>query len=194
MDDHAFDFFAQLLKNMMRKFMQLKDMVAAKLVTSVASNISRCVRCCVALSRAIVFAYLSLRLCQLKISTFACFFNYPGLRVFHHALLYLQSSNCITLCSRAPTARLATGETVENVLEENHDTAPIEEWESKFFDECDADADAADGSTALRPEDVLQKNYSVRRYFSLSVCLLPLHHRCCQFAKNACFEVSSGFL
>jgi hypothetical protein len=66
MDDHAFDFFAQLLKNMMRKFMQLKDMVAAKLVTSVASNISRCVRCCVAHSRAIVFASMSLRLSELK--------------------------------------------------------------------------------------------------------------------------------
>ena len=46
--------------------------------------------------------------------------------------------------------RLATGETVENVLEENQDTAPIEEWESKFFDECDADAD--DGAAVLRPE------------------------------------------
>lgn len=45
MVDHAFDFFAQLLKNMMRKFMHLQDMVAAKLVTSIAENITRYATC-----------------------------------------------------------------------------------------------------------------------------------------------------
>jgi hypothetical protein len=39
MNDHAFHFFAQLLKNMLRKFLQLQDMVAAKLVSSIAENI-----------------------------------------------------------------------------------------------------------------------------------------------------------
>lgn len=38
---HTFDFFAQLLKNMLRKFQQLKDWIAAKLVTSIAHNIFR---------------------------------------------------------------------------------------------------------------------------------------------------------
>lgn len=42
MDDHSFGFFAQLLKNVLRKFSQMGDMISAKLVCSITQRILRC--------------------------------------------------------------------------------------------------------------------------------------------------------
>jgi hypothetical protein len=55
--------------------------------------------------------------------------------------------------------RLESGESAWEVLEANQDTAPVEEWESKFFDSCEPET-APDG-VVMRPEDVLQQNFAV---------------------------------
>jgi hypothetical protein len=43
------------------------------------------------------------------------------------------------------------------LFEEEDETAPIMEWQSKFFDECETNADGY----AERPEEVLQHYYSL---------------------------------
>eukprot|EP00455_Lapot_gusevi_P053759 TRINITY_DN8466_c0_g2_i2.p1 TRINITY_DN8466_c0_g2~~TRINITY_DN8466_c0_g2_i2.p1 ORF type:complete len:533 (-),score=73.99 TRINITY_DN8466_c0_g2_i2:90-1688(-) len=97
LDDDTYNFFAALMKNMLRKFLSLRDMISAKLVSFVAQRVVS---------------------------------KTTDLDVYH------------------------------STLDETGEAIPVQEWESKFFDQCEI---STNNGQPLTPEDVLQ------RYFAMFV-------------------------